>query len=94
MSLYEITQYEIHARTYRVEADSEAKAIIKLFNGEADPVNNGLEYIEVCEDLGLPTEEYVELSAELRSLGENVDDVIPSIGNIEQVNNNAGWEAL
>ena len=80
MPIFEIEQYEVHVQTYRVEADSEAEAIAKLFNGEADPVDNSLEYIEVCEDLGLPAEEYRELAEELRSLGESVDEhVIPSI---------------
>ena len=83
MPVYEIEQYEVHVQTYRVEAKSGAKAIVKLFNGEADPVDNGLEYIEVCEDLGLPAEEYRELADELRSLGENIDEhVIPSIRSV------------
>jgi hypothetical protein len=83
MPIFEIEQYEVHLQTYRVEADSEAKAIAKLFNGEAHPVDNSLEYIEVCEDLGLPAEEYRELANELRSLGESVDKhVIPSIRSV------------
>ena len=68
-----------------IEAE-QAEAIAKLFNGEADPVDNGLEFIEVREDLGLPAEEYRELAGELRSLGVTVDEVvIPSIRSIERV---------
>ena len=83
MPTFEIEQYEIHVQQYRVEADSEAEAIGKLFNGEADPVDGSLEYVEVCEDRGLPAEEHRELADELRSLGESVDEhVIPSIRSI------------
>ena len=68
---------------HRVEADSEAEALVKLFNGEADPVNNSLEYIEVCEDRGLPADEHRELADELRAMGVTVDDVvIPSIRSV------------
>ena len=86
MPIYEIEQYEIHVQTYEVEADSEAQAIAKLFGGEAEPVDDSLEYIEVCEDLGLPVEEYPEIADQLRSLGVTVDEaVIPSIRSIERV---------
>ena len=84
MPTYEIEQYEIHTQTYRVEANSEAEAIKKLFDGEAEPVDQSQDYIEVCEDLGLPAEEHRELADQLRSLGVFVGDVvIPSIRSIE-----------
>ena len=84
MPTFVIEQYEIHTQTYRVEANSEAEAIKKLFDGEADAVDNGLEYVEVCEDLGLPADDHGELVRELRSLGVSVgEDFIESIGNIE-----------
>ena len=62
MPNYEIEQYEIHTQTYRVEASNEAEAIKMLFDGEADPVDNGFDYIEVCEDMGLPAEKHRELA--------------------------------
>ncbi len=83
---YEIEQYELHTMKYRVEATSEAEAIAKLFQGEAEPVCQRMDYIEVAEDFGLPTDEYPELAKALRKLGLSVGDtVIPSIRNIEEV---------
>jgi len=86
MPTFKIEQYELHTQTYRVQAESEAEAIAKLFNGEADAVDGGLEYIEVAEDLGLPIDEYRDLAEALRALGVSVDeDVIPSIRSISKV---------
>ena len=86
MPKFEIEQYEIHTQRYRVEADSEAEAVKRLFDDEASAVDNGLEYIEVAEDVGLPVEEYRELADELRKLGESIgEDVIPSIRAIERI---------
>ena len=86
MPKFEIEQYEIHTQRYRVEADSEAEAVKRLFDGKASAVDGGLEYIEVAEDVGLPVEEYRELADELRRLGESVgEDVIPSIRVIERI---------
>jgi hypothetical protein len=45
-----------------------------------------MDYIEVAEDFGLPTDEYTELAEALRKLGVSVGDtVIPSIRSIEEV---------
>lgn len=80
MTTFEIEQYEIHAQTYRVEADSEADAIVRLLDGDAEPVDDTLIYIEISEDLGLPVDEYRELTNQLRGLGVPVDGhVVPSI---------------
>lgn len=80
MPTFEIEQYEVHAQTYRVEADNEADAIVKLLDGEAEPVDDSLEYIEIAEDLGLPVDESRQLADQLRDLGVPVDaHVIPSI---------------
>ena len=88
MPTYEIEQYEVHAQTYRVKANSEAEAIKMLFDGQADPVDNGLDYIDICEDLGLPIEEHGELVDQLHSLGVSVGEhVIPSIRGIERIRN-------
>ncbi len=86
MPKYRVEQYELHATTYEVDADNEAEAIKKVFDGLAIPMDNSLEYIEVAEDFGLPTDEYFELADELRALGVSVGEaVIPSIRSIEQV---------
>ena len=80
MPIFEIEQYEIHAQTYQVEADSEADAIVKLLDGDAEPVDDTLVYIEIAEDLGLPVDECWELADQIRDLGVPVDGhVIPSI---------------
>ncbi len=85
MPIYEVEQYEIHAQKFRVAATNEAEAIKKLFDGEAEPVGEGAELIEVAEDCGLPADEYRELADELRDLGVPVDEIIPSIRSIEVV---------
>lgn len=83
MPTFEIEQYEIHVQTYRVEADSEANAIVKLLDGEAEPVDGSLDFIEVAEDVGLPVDDHRGLADELRGLGVPVDEhVIPSIRSI------------
>ena len=84
MPTYEIEQYEVHTQTYRIEASSEAEAIKMLFDGQAEPVDQSQDFIEVCDDLGLPAEEYRELADQLRSLGISVGEhVIPSIRSVE-----------
>ena len=85
MPVYEIEQYEVHTQKYRVKARNEAQAIKKLLDGEAEPVDDGTDYIEICEDLGLPEDKYPELAQKLRSLGVTVKDYIPSIRSIEEV---------
>jgi hypothetical protein len=83
---FEIEQYEIHVAKYRIEANTEAEAIQKLFDGENEPVENSLEYVELAEDIGLPVDEYRELADELRALGVSIGhDVIPSIRSIEEI---------
>lgn len=85
VAIFEIEQYEVHVQRYQVVAKSEAEAIKKLFDGEATAVDNGLELVEVCEDLGLPVDEYPELCEELQSLGVSLSEVIPSIRSIEKI---------
>ncbi len=84
-NIYEIEQYEICITKYRVEASSEAEAIAKLLDGGADALDNSHEYVETAEDFGLPADEHQDLAAELRSLGVPVDEIIPSIRSVEQV---------
>ena len=70
----------------RVKASSEAEAIAKLFHGEAEPVEQSQDMIEVADDYGLPAEEYRELVQALRKLGiTGIREVIPSIRSIEKV---------
>ena len=86
MPTFQIEQYELHTAKYRVEATSEAEAIAKLFDGEGEPVDNSLEYIEVAEDYGLPVDEFPELAEALHKQGVRVDDaIIESIRSIEEV---------
>jgi hypothetical protein len=85
MPTFEIEQFELHAMKYRVEAANEAEAIHKLFDGEAEPVEQSQDYIEVAEDFGLPAEEHRELAEALRNQGITVDEVIPSIRSIHEV---------
>jgi len=85
MPMFKIEQYELHTQTYQVEAQDEAQAIAKLLKGEAEPVDDSLEYVEVAEDFGLPAEECRDLADELRDHGVPVDAVIPSIRSIEEV---------
>jgi len=81
MPTYEIEQYELHTTKYQVEADSEAEAIARLLDGEADPVDNSQEYIEVA---GLPVNENRKLADQLRKLGVSIGDIIPSVRSIEE----------
>jgi predicted aldo/keto reductase-like oxidoreductase len=85
MPTFEIEQYELHCMKYRVEADNEAAAIVKLLDGEAEAIDDGLEYVEVADDYGLSSEEYRELAGALREQGVPVDAVIPSIRSIEAI---------
>lgn len=86
MTIYEIEQYEIHALRYRVEADDEADAIVRLLDGEAKLTDLAPDFIEVAEDAGLPVDEYPELADQLRALGIPVGQlVIPSIRSVSVV---------
>ena len=86
MPTFEIEQYELHTMKYRVEASSEAEAVKKLFDGDGEAVDNGLDYIEVADDFGLPVDVNRELADALRELGVPVDEhIIPSIRAIEEV---------
>ena len=85
MPMFEIEQYELCITKYEVKASSEAKAIAKLLNGEADAIDNSQEYIEAAEDYGLSADEHPELARELRKLGVVVHEIIPSIRSVEQI---------
>jgi hypothetical protein len=88
MPVYEIEQYEVHIQKYRVEgAVDEADAIVKLFQGEADAIDNSLEYVEVAEDRGMSVIGEEDLAAKLldRGILDMSHIVIPSIRDIHQV---------
>lgn len=86
MLTFEIEQLEVHVMKYRVEAESEEEAIVKLFEGEAVAVDDSLELVEICDDRGLPAEDHPMLAGALRAAGIMSDqNVIPSIRSIEQV---------
>jgi hypothetical protein len=86
MPIYEVEQYELWTSKYRVEADSEAEAIAKLYDGKGVPVDNSLEFIEVANDYGMMTDEHPELVKALEERGVSVDDaIIESIRDIETV---------
>jgi hypothetical protein len=86
MPKFRIEQYELHVLKYEIEAATEAEAIVKLLDGEAEPVDGSLEFVEVAEDFGLPVDENRQLAEELSALGVPVGDhIIPSIRNIEEV---------
>lgn len=87
MPLYEIEQYELHMMKFHVEANSPAEAIEQLFRGELEAIENSMEFVEIAEDYGLPAEEYRELAEELRDLDIEVDEVIPSIRSITEIEN-------
>lgn len=85
MPKYEIEQYELHTQKYRVEADSEAEAIAKLFNGEADPQEGSLEFIEVSDEFGMSRDDNLDLAKSLWAIDVFCTDVIPSVRSIEIV---------
>ena len=87
MPKFIIEQYELHSQKHEVEADSVAEAIIKLFDGDGTPVDNGLEYIEVAEDYA-----QADLFSpdQLEKINENHtvdwdDASVPSIRGIEEI---------
>lgn len=86
MPEFEIEQYELHTSNYHVEAESDAEAIFKLFDGEGELVDDSLEFIETADDHGMPVDQHLELVAALRKLDMcHTGDVIPSIRGIEKL---------
>ena len=85
MPMFEIEQYELHVIKYKVKAKDEAQAIAKVLGGLAEPVDGSLEYVEVAEDFGMPADEDQQLARQLRKLGVQMDEVIPSIRSVERV---------
>lgn len=85
MPRFRVEQYEIHVLAYEVESATGAEAINRVLGGLALPMDNSLEYVEIAEDYGLPTDEHRELADDLRSLGVPVGLVIPSVRSVERI---------
>jgi hypothetical protein len=81
MPKFEVEQYELHVIKYRIEAENEAQAVKKVFDGVALPVDNSLEYIEVADDYGLPVDEHRELADQLRALGVSGGEAVSRLEN-------------
>jgi hypothetical protein len=85
MPVFEIEQYLLHTERYRVQANSETEAIARVFQGEADPIDNSLDFIEVADKYGMPANQNRTLVDQLHKLGIVTDAIIPSIRAIEKV---------
>ena len=86
MAVFEIEQYEVYAQKHRIRAENEAEAIKWLLEGNAQPMDNELEFIEVCEVWSCPRMNILRSAEALQTLGVTVgDSVIPSIRSIEEV---------
>ena len=84
MPVFKIEQFELHSLTYRIEAADVAEAIVKVLDGEAEPVEQTHNF-DIADDYGLPADDHRELADALRTQGVPVDSVIPSIHGIEMV---------
>lgn len=85
MPTFETEQYELHVSKYRVAADDRAGAIAKLLAGEAHPVEQSQEFVEVADKYGLAADDCPELVQELKRLDvPGIKDVIPSIRSVEE----------
>ena len=79
-----VDQYELHIATYRVISESAAGAIAKVLAGEAELPENSTEFVDVCEDFGMPIEGNEAIAKELEEM--NVVEapvVIPSIRSVQ-----------
>jgi hypothetical protein len=85
MPIYRIKQAERHFLTYEVEADSEAEAIQKVYDGDTnDPFYK--EYSEVDDSVGISMDEVSLETVEALDLCHH--DFIPSIVSIEELHSN------
>jgi hypothetical protein len=85
MPVFEIGQYELHVLTHRIEADDEAQAIAKLYQGEGEAVS--FEFVGIANDFGMPVNEDRDLADQLfeRGIITSDDTIVPSIRSIRQV---------
>lgn len=83
MAKYVVEQYELHAQQYFVDASSEAEAIKKVLDGEAE-MGEG-EYIGLFEDYGMSLHSKPEVADALEEYIERHDSgeiYIPSIRSV------------
>jgi hypothetical protein len=85
MPLYEIDQYEIHVLRHKIQADNEADAITKLFQGEGEATS--FIFVGIANDYGMPVDDHRDLADQLfdRGVIDGNDEIIPSIRDIRQV---------
>lgn len=85
MPIYRIEQVERHFITYEVEADSEAEAIQKVYDGNTnDPIYSG--YSNVDDSVGISIDEVSLETAKALNLCHH--DFIPSIVSIKELHTN------
>lgn len=87
---FRIVQYETHTQEYSVEAEDEADAIKRLFDGEGAAIDGTLEFVGVDELRGVDADEAgsgVDLAKKLKEAGIRLDDdcFIPTVYSIEPV---------
>jgi len=92
MPKFLIEQYELHAQKKLVEADSRGEAIARLLDGDYESVSNGLEFIMIADDFGLPAAINQSLVTELKNVNPPIyvqtcdeQSIIPSIRSIEEI---------
>jgi hypothetical protein len=85
MERFEIQQYELHFTTYEIDATSAAEAIKLLLEGDGEK-EDGPEFVEVCDRVGMSLIDNPELADELRKFGVRLHGtIIPSIRSIHPV---------
>lgn len=95
MAEFMVEQYELHAQSYRVEADSMAEAVQKVLNGEGECEDNGCDLLENLSSQGLSMQDckrefglkFVGQCCELGIGQELVENgvFLPSIRCVEEV---------
>lgn len=86
MPTFRVERYELCSTKVDVEADSPEEAVLKVFQGEGDPVGDSVcEYIESADDYGISADDNPEIADLLRANGYGIDDIIPSIREVEEV---------
>lgn len=87
MPTYKVEQYELWIQSYEVQANSEAEAIAKVLNGEAQASDDGPELCEVADSYGMSADELgpdgcAELTGKTGTTF-TVDDIVNSIRSVE-----------
>jgi hypothetical protein len=89
VATFEIEQYELHAMTYRVKADTLGEAVVKLLQGHGEPLDDTLDFIQVCTDKGMTADSVPDIATHLAQAGIDLGGlavpVIPSIREAYQV---------